>query len=396
VRKDQRLAWILLLTTGFIAATYGAMFATLAEFRDDFGVSGAQIGAVVATGFFLGFVIQLTMAPLADRGHAKRLVVVGVLATIAGTFGMAASRNFESLIASRIVMGIGAGLSTPALRRIFILLDPEKMGENLGRLLAADVGGFVVGPIVGALTVSHFGVSAPFLILGGGLTAFFPLLLRVRVNESTETPSSERFALDLLRNKGVLSAVLLGVAVFVMIGTFDALWVLVMTDMGASKAFSKAGIAIFAFPLIVLGSLGGRLTQRYGPFRVATLGLTFGALCMGSYGLLPNPYVILGVGVLHGINDGLTITGNGIAVGMNVDENRQAAAQGLLGGLQTLAGGAAALGAGWYYEHTSRATVFLTASGVMLALIACSLRLSTRGGFFLARPTNPASAAPAH
>lgn len=386
MRKDQRLAWILLLTTGFVAATYGAMFATLAEFRDDYGVSGTQIGAIVSVGFFVGFVIQLTMAPLADRGYAKRLVVVGVLVTIVGTSGMALSQSFLTLMLSRVVMGIGAGLSTPALRRIFILLDPEKMGENLGKLLAADVGGFIVGPIIGALTVDRYGVSTPFILLAAGLIAFLPMLLRVHVTESTEAPSTERFALDLLRNRGVLSAVLLGVAVFVMIGTFDALWVLVMTDMGASDAYAKAGIAIFGFPLIVLGSLGGKLTQRFGPFRVGTLGLTVGSFCMLFYGYLPNPYVMLGVGVFHGINDGLTITGNGIAVGMNVPENRQAAAQGLLGGLQTLAGGLASLFAGWYYETTSRGTVFATSSAVMLGLIACSTALSTRGGFFLSRP----------
>jgi MFS family permease len=387
VHSNRRLVQILFLTTGLLAATYGAMFATLAEFRDDYGISGSSISLLVAVGFFTSFLVQLTLAPLADRGHARRLVIMGVLITIAGTLGMAYFRTLTPLLISRIAMGIGAGLSNPALRRIFILLDPTEMGANLGKLLATDVAGFVVGPIIGALTVDRFGVSAPFLLLAAGLVFCLPLLLRVHVEEGTnDAPSSERFAVDLLANQGVLSATLLGIAIFVMIGTFDSLWVLVMTDMNATDFIAKAGIVVFALPLIVLGSLGGRLTQKLGPFRSGTFGLIFGAFCMMLYGRLPSPYVMIGVGVIHGINDGLTITGTGVAVGMNAPAHRQAAAQGLLGGMQTLAGGCAALAAGPLYEHTSRQFVFSICALTMLVLVGVSFAMSHRGGFFRSVP----------
>ena len=388
MQSTRRLVQTLFLTTGILAATYGAMFATLAEFRDDYGISEGGIGLIVAIGFLTGFVVQLTLAPLADRGHARKLVIIGVLITIAGTLGMATSKTLALLLISRIAMGVGAGLSSPALRRIFILLDPTAMGSNLGKLLATDVAGFVMGPIIGALTVDRFGVAAPFLLLAGALAICLPLLLSVHVEESTAVgPRNERFAVDLLRDRGVLSAVLLGVAVFVMIGTFDSLWVLVMTDMEAGSFIAKSGIVVFALPLILLGSLGGRLTQTLGPFRASTLGLVFGSLCMASYGFLPDPYLMIGVGIVHGINDGLTITGTGVAVGMNVPAHRQGAAQGLLGGMQTLAGGLAALAAGSLYNATSRQFVFATCALVMLALVATSFAMSHRGGFFRSVPT---------
>ncbi len=387
MHSTRRLVQTLFLTTGLLAATYGAMFATLAEFRDDYGISEGGIGLIVAIGFFTSFVVQLTLAPLADRGHAQKLVIIGVLITIAGTLGMATSKTLVLLLISRVAMGIGAGLSSPALRRIFILLDPASMGSNLGKLLATDVTGFVMGPIIGALTVDRFGVAAPFLLLAGALAACLPLLISVHVQESTEVgPRSERFAIDLLRDRGVLSAVLLGVAVFVMIGTFDSMWVLVMTDMKAGSFLAKSGIVVFALPLIVLGSLGGRLTQTLGPFRASTLGLIFGSLCMASYGFLPSPFVMIGVGIIHGINDGLTITGTGVAVGMNVPAHRQGAAQGLLGGMQTLAGGLAALVAGGLYNATSRQFVFSVCALVMLSLVATSFAMSYRGGFFRSVP----------
>ena len=55
-----------------------------------------------------------------------------------------------------------------------------------------------------------------------------------------------------------------------MVGTFDALWVLVLDDLDTSDWIANLGITLFALPLIFLGPLGGRLAQRIGPFRVGT------------------------------------------------------------------------------------------------------------------------------
>jgi MFS family permease len=385
VHSKRRLTQALFLTTGLLSATYGAMFAALAEFRDGFGVSESGIGWIVSAGFFTSFIVQLTLAPLADRGHAKKLVLIGVAITICATVGMAFGKSLVPLLSARILMGIGAGLSVPAIRRIFLLLDPTQVGANLGKLLATDVTGFVSGPILGALTIDRFGVAAPFLILAAILSLCLPIVWQIKIKEGEPGARSERFAVDLLKNPGVLSAVFIGVAFFVMIGTFDSLFVLVMTDMKASKFLAKSGIVVFALPMIVLGSVGGRLTQRVGPFRSATYGMAIAALFMASYGRLPSPWAMTVVGLIHGVSDGLTVTGTAAAVSMNVPEHRQAAAQGLLGGVETLAGGLVAFTAGSLYHHTSRAFVFTACSATMLVLVGISLTLSLRGKFFSQR-----------
>lgn len=381
------MKFILFAATGLTSAGYGVMFTVLADFRDRYGISEGGIGAIVAVGFFTSFLAQIGLAPLADRGHAKRLVLVGVVTSIAGTLGMAYGDTFGFLLGSRVVMGIGAGLTVPALRRILILMDPGSLGDNLGKLLSIDVAGFAIGPVVSALTVGHFGLAAPFLIMSGLLAAVLPDLARMRVEEGESSASDERFAIDLLKDRGVAAAVLMGLAVFVMIGTFDALWSLVMRDLGAPTWIAKTGISLFALPLIFLGPLGGRLAQRVGPFRVSGIGLILGAAYMTSYGLLPTPLIMLLVGVTHGINDGLTVTGTGIAVGMVAPPHRQAGAQGLLGGCQTLTGGLAAIAAGSLYGATNRTVAYSTCGAVMLTLVVSGLALAKRAGYFDTRAT---------
>ena len=64
---------------GLFAAGYGVMFTLLDDFRDRYGISEATLGAIVAIGFFASFAAQVLFAPLADRGHARRLVYAGML-----------------------------------------------------------------------------------------------------------------------------------------------------------------------------------------------------------------------------------------------------------------------------------------------------------------------------
>jgi MFS family permease len=367
----SRLFIVLGFVTGVMASGYGVMFTVLDDFRDEFNISSGNLGIVVGTGFLAGFGSQVLLGPLADRGHARKLVIIGTLITFAGTVGLAFGTSLLPLLAGRFFMGIGIGMANPAIRRILILAEPEKIGQNLGRLLSIDVAGFALGPVVSALTVGTFGLKAPFLLIAALTLLVVPFIARTHVNERdiSEMPS-ERFAFDLLKERPILGAMCFGIAVFLMIGTFDSMWSLVMDDMKAPEWMANVGITIFALPLIIIGPYGGRIVQKHGPFRLAAGGLTIGSLCIAGYGLLGVPWMMLVLGAFHGMNDALTVSGAGVGVGMVSPPHRQAGAQGLLGGAQTLAGGLAAIGAGRSYEHFGRAPTFLACTVLMLALVA--------------------------
>ena len=65
-----------------------------------------------------------------------------------------------------------------------ILADPDHLGRNLGRMLAADVTGFAVGPAISAVLVGPFGIAAPFLLIAGLMVAIYPLIARTHVAET--------------------------------------------------------------------------------------------------------------------------------------------------------------------------------------------------------------------
>lgn len=356
------------LMTAVLASGYGVMFTVLDDFRDEYGIEEYWLGAVVGVGFLASFVSQIVLAPIADRGHARQLVLWGLALNVVGLMGMAFGEDVPVLIGARFVMGIGVGMATPAVRRIVINLDPHNLGNNLGLLLACDVAGFAAGPAVSAILVPPFGIPAPFLVIAAATAAALPIVLRTHVVEALEAPTQHRFAFDLLRSRPLVAGVMLGAALFMMIGTFDALWAIVLDDLGSADWIANLGITFFALPLIFLGSFGGRLAQRVGPFRLGPLGLMLGAGFMFSYGFVPTGGAMLAVGIVHALCDGFTVSSAAVGVGMVAPAARQASAQGMLGAAETLVGGLTAVLAGVLYSWGGRELAFTTCSVVMIAL----------------------------
>ena len=386
-----------LLTFGLVLAIlamgYGALFSMLDDIRDEYGVGESALGAVIGIGFLAGFVSQILIAPFADRGHARLLVYGGVALNVAGLLLLAAATAFVPLLAGRFVMGIGIGMAVPAIRRIVIVAEPDRIGHSVGRLLAAEVAGFAAGPALSALLVGPFGIPAPFLVIAGLTILAMPFVVRnARVAEAPEPPQ-QRLALDLLQIRPFAGAVLLGGAVFLMIGAFDALWAVVLDDLDTNEWIANLGITLFAVPLVAFGAAGGRLAQRVGPFRVGTIGLLLGAMFLMIYGLVPTGGMMFAVAMLHAVSDGLTISSTGVAVAMVVPAARQAGAQGVLGGFQTLVAGAAAVTSGALYEHAGRTTAYAVNAALMVVMVGAGAYLARSAWNLRGEPVDAVDAA---
>ncbi|MFM8688048.1 MAG: MFS transporter [Acidimicrobiaceae bacterium] len=371
--NKQRIVLTLLFAIGSSSCLYGVMFTMLDDFRNNFGIAESALGFIVGVGFFTSFLGQVSIAPLADRGRAQRLIIFGLGLEVIGCIGMALGETFIILLISRMIMGFGAGSALPALRRVIIVADPENFGRNLGRILSFEVAGFASGPIISVVFAEFFGIPGPFVFLATIISLFVTVISRIAVPETAkENHPTERFAIDLLKNRAITSGILIGVALFFMIGVFDSLWVLMMDDLDAAQWMANVGVSVFVLPLILLGPFGGKFVQRIGPYRAGGFGMILGALFMAGYGLMPTPTLMMVVFFFHSLNDGFFVTGAGVAVGTSAPLERQAGAQGLLGGMETLAGGVAASFSGVAYDHLGRTTTFIGTAAIMLTLILAS------------------------
>lgn len=378
VEKQTSSPLLTILVFAALSATlssgYGVLFTVVGDFRSEYDISEAMIGIIIGIGFFAGFLAQVFIAPIGDRGRARQVVAFGVLVNVAGLILMGIGGSVELILIGRFISGIGIGAAAPAIRRIVILVDPANLGRNLGWLLSADVFGFALGPAVSAVLVGPFGLAAPFLVIAALALVLLPNLWRVNVRED-KGATTQRLALDLLSDKAVAGGVVLGAGVFLMIGGFDALWDVVHEDLGTNDFIANLGITLFALPLIFLGPYSGVLAQRIGPFIMGSLGLVGGAFFMMSYGLLPSGNWIFAFAMFHAVTDGLTIAASGVAVGIAVSDERQAGAQGLIGAAQALTAGTTAIVVGSLYGSSGRFWAYSATAAGMLVCVAIALYL---------------------
>lgn len=380
------------VVTGALASGYGVMFTVLDDFRDQYGIEAYWLGLIVGIGFLAAVIAQIFLAPLADRGHARKLVIAGLLLDIVGLLAIGFGTVLWVLLAGRVISGIGMGMAFPAIRRIVIVSDPDNIGTNVGLLLASDVAGFALGPAIAAVLVPWLGLASPFVTIALVCALLLPLVVRVRIPETTTVPETVgRLAFDLFADRRIVAGLMMGSAVFLMIGTFDALWVIVLDDLDASEVVANLGITFFALPLIFLGSTGGRLAERFGPFRVGPLGLLLGAGFMFLYGQMPTGMSMLAVGLVHAICDGLTVASAGVAVATAAPEDRQAGAQGLLGAVEATTAGLTAVLAGVLYSVGGRVLAYSVSSIVMIGLAVAAYVLAERSSASIDRRTLPAS-----
>ncbi len=394
---------MLKLVAATLSSGYGLMFALTAKLRDAYGLSSSMIGWIVGVGFFTSFASQVLVAPMADRGHARALLLGGIGANVAGIAMMGASSGALGLLSGRALMGFGIGAANPAIRRAVALADPQNVGRNQGGLLSYDVAGFLCGPAIAAILVGPLGLRWPFYGIAAVVGASIPFVAKLHVDErnadGTEAdavvhgPSKvPRFAFGLLKFRWMQSACCYGIAFFIMIGVFDSLWALRIKDMHASYRYTTIGIIVFALPMVFLGERGGMFIERRGPFITGAAGLVLGAVCVTLYGSIAVPQVLILVGMCHAINDSFTASSASVGVMLTAPVDQLGGAQGLLGGMMTLTGGLAAVAAAGAYETFGPVRAYGSASIVMLGFIA--LGWSRAGEFRSVRKAIETNAAP--
>ena len=75
-----------LLVCGFgVPVSNSMIFPALSDLQDKYRFSDAGLGYIAAAGFLASLIVQLTIAPLADRGEPKKMVLTGVILACLGS-----------------------------------------------------------------------------------------------------------------------------------------------------------------------------------------------------------------------------------------------------------------------------------------------------------------------
>ena len=366
--RAPRLRWYY-LAQGLCMGSLSSVITLLGDLRDEFELSDTQIGLIVGVGFFTAFIVQITLARLADRGHAPLMVRLGLMAAAASMIGFAASSGFATMLGSRAMLGAAIGVAQPAIRRTVILADPPHTGRNLGRLGVVETVGFAATPAAIAALAEAFNLDVPFYVLAGVVVATVALMGRLESDEGshrTRTAGSAR----LLGDRVVAGTLLLVTSLFVMIGAWEAVWAVSLVDLGADTWEVGLSITVFAIPLGVLAPVGGAWAQRTGGLRVCVGGLLFSAAASVLLGVFDSVWSLMVIAILVSSGAGVGFTAGLYAYSQAVTDDRQASSQGLMGAGEVLLAGLTSVLGAWLYDISGRVLVWTVTPALMaLALL---------------------------
>jgi predicted MFS family arabinose efflux permease len=262
-------------TEGFVIAGLLPVIAT------DMQISVAATGQLV-TVYALAYAIGSPILAVTFNNLDRRNVLILALCCfIAGNLLAVAAATFVMLMASRMLMALGAGLCMPTAIGVAVAIaPPERRGRAVALVTSGITVATVVGVPLGSLIGNAFGWRATFglvAVLGGVALAGLLFGLPRGLPRTTATLGQR---LAVARHRGVLYA--LAITALWAIGGFTVFTYLSVPLRGLG--FNASDIS---FALLVFGSaaaignmLGGILADRIGPIPAATLGLAGMAMAL--------------------------------------------------------------------------------------------------------------------
>ena len=410
----------LLLAEFIVWVGFGALLPVLPLYFTEQGVDLGTLGIVIAAWPIARLIGEPIFGWLADRTARVPLMVIGLVAT--GVFSMLPLVLTGPL--AFVLLRAGAGLATsvydPAARGYLTdATESSRHGEAFGLYGAAQMGGLLLGPAIGAFGAGLFGGIA-FVFVFGGLAAVLAavaIALRVRENPapirlhpapghgSTEFPpesprTTARAAADVdadradaeaggsvaaatgrlpsptsLWNRGLIAAIVLNAGGFFAGGTYEVIWSLFLDGLGASLDLIGLTFAMFGLPILLLSPYAGRLVDRGGVFLFIVAGSIAPALCGVAYTLIVDPLLAVPLILVEATGFAFLNPALYAVVAASSPRGRSSTAQGLFGAAGTVGFIVASLSAGYLAELDIRYpfyvfTVVLLATLVVSVVIA--------------------------
>lgn len=359
-KSNQRADLLLLLFSVFSTASANSVvFASMSELQEKYLYADSALGLIAGAGFAMGLLVQLFVSPAADRGHGKKLIQLGLALAALGSIIFSLGDSLAFFILGRGIVGASIGLTFPAVRALAAHLDESRSAERLGAVSGMEIGGFVSGPLIGSLIIGPFGLDATFLSFGAlAVFALFVVTPR-QFPELASTDESQRLSFDLFRIRDVRVALILTLAITFPTGMFDALWDRFLDDLGGNNAMTGLTIAVYSLPFLLLSARAGRLIDKRSPIAVVLWLAIPISLVTVTYGLMKNPWTILGIGLVEGILQAAMIPAALSAIAKAAPLGRASAAQGLSGAVNVFGQMLAAFVAPSIYGAYGALTTFL-------------------------------------
>ena len=274
---------------------------------NDFGTSIAMAGQLAAATFVAWGITAPLVGPISDTYGRKPVLLIGILIMAIGVLGSGAAWSYSSLLATRLVAGVGAAmLPMTMMAALADNLPSEKVGKAVGFVTASSWVGLALGVPAIALLGYIGGWRLPFYIAGGlSLALWVPLYLSL--------PSSQRQLgrkLDLINRFKVIGRQSAPWYVFIANVTQQAALLGLMTyfaaymieSYGWDEANTAPGLVLLGVGAVIGSFAGGVIASRAGRLEwLAVISLTSGAVTGFLFAFDLHAWIVVAVALVTSV-----------------------------------------------------------------------------------------------
>ena len=156
------------------------------------GMSASQLGILLSSFFWTYTALQFVMGLFVDRWGANWMMAFGFLAWSLATVLTGAAMGFATLLALRMLLGVGESVMFPASSKILVQHLPEHArGFANGLMNAAMRWGSAIGTFGGGLLMARYGWRSAFVAIGVVSLLWLPAWGRWKAADLTPVASIE-------------------------------------------------------------------------------------------------------------------------------------------------------------------------------------------------------------
>ncbi len=391
----QREVGVIVFASFFVAVGFGIISPTLPLFARSFGVTNAQVGAILAAFAFARFATGLISGKLVDHFGERWVYSFGIGFVSITSFAAGFAQSYEQLLIFRAVGGFGSSMFSVAAGSILMrAVDDDHRARVQSLYNGSFLVGMMAGPVVGG-ALSGFSLRAPLIIYGFlliGASASGAILLRNSTLAAKPTVQQERATITLksaLAMKPYRSALIISfITSWVLFGMSRSILPLFMVEeIKVSPSYMGLG---FTITTIINGAFmlrAGKLSDSNGRRYSAVIGTSLVTLFILAIAFTTQPWMFLAASVIVGFGGAFLSTTPSAIVG-DVLEGKG----GQVIGLFQMAGDAGAMVApiilGAIADGYGYRPAFIASAVLMLVAVLVSTKLPETRSSHLGQSSN--------
>lgn len=288
---SKRNLVILFITIVVMMIGFGIVIPILPFYIESFGVSGRELGLLMASFALMQLIFSPVWGGLSDRIGRKPVLMLGVFGNAIAMLWMGLSGSYGMLLLARVTSGILSSATLPtAMAYISDSTSSENRGGGMGTIAAAMGVGMILGPGLGGW-LGDASLSVPFFA-ASGLSLLVLLLVLLILPESL--PVEKRDTAGGVRgpNFKQMWRSLFGPLGYLMVFSFlisfgltnfeSIFGLYALEQFGYGPAEVGTMLTVMGVTsVIVQGGLTGPLTKRWGECRIIQ-----GALLVSAIGFV--------------------------------------------------------------------------------------------------------------